>query len=315
MDQHAEGTGADGSDLENDPLAFQIVASPASGWLSGTPPCVTYTPNANFIGADSFTFRVNDGGAWSAPATVSLMVLNPALLVTSNSLWRYHDKGVDQGVAWRANTFNDSTWSNGLARLGFGGDGEVTLLAGQPVITYYFRKSFVLPANYTPTNLVVSVVRDDGMVVYLNGSEVARDNIAAGAVTYSTRATNAANEQIFYPFNVSSALLQTGTNWIAAEVHQVDGSSSDIGFNLQLRGDGFFSPTPPPPLLAYSLLSSNTVQVWFPAQNGLRYAIEGSLDLSAWISLTTNTASGGLLQYSQSATNPPVRFFRARLVP
>ncbi len=304
-----------GSDLENDPLAFQIVASPAGGLLSGTPPYVTYTPGANFIGADNFTFRVNDGGAWSAPATVSLTVFDPALLVTSNSLWRYHDKGVDQGASWRSNTFNDITWSNGPARLGFGNDGEATLLAGQPVITYYFRKPFVLPANYTVTNLVVSVARDDGMVVYLNGSEVARDNIAAGVVAYSTRATNAANEQIFYPFTVNTALLQPGTNWIAAEVHQVDGSSSDIGFNLQLRGDGFFSATPPPPLLAYSLSSSNTVQLWFPAQNGLRYAIEGSADLGAWIPLTTNTASGGLLQYSQTATNPPVRFFRARLVP
>ena len=276
---------------------------------------VTYTPANNFIGADSFTFRVNDGGAWSAPATVSLTILDPALLVTSNSLWRYHDKGVDQGAAWRSNTFNDTTWSNGLARLGFGGDGEATLLAGQPVITYYFRKPFVLPANFTVTNLVVSVVRDDGVVVYLNGAEVARDNIVAGAVSYSTRATNAANEQLFYPFTVSTALLQPGTNWIAAEVHQVDAGSSDIGFNLQLRGDGAFSAPPPPPLLAYSLSPSNTVQVWFPAQNGLRYAIEGSTDLGAWIPLVTNTASGGLLQYSQSATNPPVRFFRARLVP
>jgi hypothetical protein len=304
-----------GSDLENDPLTFQIVSQPANGSLSGTAPYITYTPDTNFTGADSFTFRVTDGGAWSSPATVSLTVYDPALLVTSNSVWRYHDKGVDLGASWRSNTFNDSTWSNGLARLGFGGDGEVTTLSGQPVITYYFRKAFVLPANYTVTNLVVSIARDDGAVVYLNGVEVARDNIAAGTVLYSTRATNAANEQIFYPFTANVALLQPGTNIIAAEVHQVDGSSSDIGFNLQLRGDGYFSAAPPPPLLAYTLSSSNTVHLWFPSQNGLRYAIEGSTDLVTWQSLTTNTATGGLLQYSQSATNPPVRFFRARLVP
>jgi hypothetical protein len=304
-----------GSDLENDPLTFQIVSLPANGSLSGTAPYVTYTPDTNFTGADSFTFRVTDGGAWSIPATVSITVYDPALLVTSNSVWRYHDKGVDLGTAWRSNTFNDSTWSNGPARLGFGGDGEATTLAGQPVITYYFRKAFVLPANYTVTNLMVSVARDDGAVVYLNGVEVARDNIAAGAVLYSTRATNAANEQIFYPFTANTALLQPGTNWIAAEVHQVDGSSSDIGFNLQLRGDGFFAAASPPPLLAYSLSSSNTVHLWFPSQNGLHYAIEGSTDLVAWTPLTTNTAAGGLLQYSQSVTNPPVRFFRARQVP
>jgi hypothetical protein len=304
-----------GSDLESDPLTFQIVSQPANGSLSGTAPYVTYTPDTNFTGADSFTFRVTDGGAWSTPATVSITVYDPALLVTSNSVWRYHDKGVDLGMSWRSNTFNDSTWSNGLARLGFGGDGEVTLLAGQPVITYYFRKAFVLPTNYTVTNLVVSIARDDGAVVYLNGVEVARDGIVAGPVIYTTRATNAASEFIFYPFPASVALLQPGTNIIAAEVHQVDGSSSDIGFNLQLRGDGFFSTAAPPPLLAYSLSSSNTVHLWFPAQNGSRYAIEGSTDLVGWTPLTTNTAADGLLQYSQSATNPPVRFFRARQVP
>jgi hypothetical protein len=34
-----------------------------------------------------------------------------------------------------------------------------------------------------------------------------------------------------------------------------------------------------------------------------------------WLTIVTNTAAGGVLQYSQGATNPPVRFFRARQVP
>ncbi|MGC9036977.1 MAG: cadherin domain-containing protein, partial [Verrucomicrobiia bacterium] len=48
-----------GSDIENDPLTFAIVAGPAHGTLSGTPPNVTYTPAANYNGSDSFTFKVN----------------------------------------------------------------------------------------------------------------------------------------------------------------------------------------------------------------------------------------------------------------
>jgi hypothetical protein len=63
-----------GSDVDGDALAFSIVTEPVNGTLSGTPPLVTYTPTAHFTGSDSFTFRVSDGTATSAPATVSLTV-------------------------------------------------------------------------------------------------------------------------------------------------------------------------------------------------------------------------------------------------
>ena len=63
-----------GSDPNNDPLSFQIVANPANGTLIGTPPNLTYRPTPNYFGSDSFTFRVRDGFADSAPATVSITV-------------------------------------------------------------------------------------------------------------------------------------------------------------------------------------------------------------------------------------------------
>jgi VCBS repeat-containing protein len=65
-----------GSDVENSPLTFEIVTPPANGSLSGTPPAVTYTPNLNFFGDDSFTFRVSDGELTSNIATVNITV-NP----------------------------------------------------------------------------------------------------------------------------------------------------------------------------------------------------------------------------------------------
>ncbi|MGC8742442.1 MAG: Ig-like domain-containing protein, partial [Verrucomicrobiia bacterium] len=63
-----------GSDVENDPLTFAIVTPPAHGTLSGTPPNVTYTPAADYNGADSFTFKVNDGQLDSLPATISITI-------------------------------------------------------------------------------------------------------------------------------------------------------------------------------------------------------------------------------------------------
>ena len=66
-----------GSDPDGDPLTFSVVTPPTSGSLTGTPPNVTYTPNANFSGPDSFTYIANDGTVTSASATVSITV-NPA---------------------------------------------------------------------------------------------------------------------------------------------------------------------------------------------------------------------------------------------
>ncbi|MFQ5968526.1 MAG: Ig-like domain-containing protein [Acidimicrobiia bacterium] len=63
-----------GSDLDGDPLTFTVLSQPANGTLSGTAPNLTYSPNADFNGSDSFTFKVNDGTVDSAPATVSITV-------------------------------------------------------------------------------------------------------------------------------------------------------------------------------------------------------------------------------------------------
>ncbi|HEY0548636.1 MAG TPA: lamin tail domain-containing protein, partial [Verrucomicrobiae bacterium] len=68
-----------GFDPQGSNLTYSIVNPPAHGSLGGSPPNGTYTPSNNFGGLDSFTFKVNDGTFDSAPATVSLNVIPPAL--------------------------------------------------------------------------------------------------------------------------------------------------------------------------------------------------------------------------------------------
>jgi glutaminyl-peptide cyclotransferase len=63
-----------GSDADGDPLSYTILTMPAHGTLSGAAPQLTYHPTANYSGADSFTFSVNDGQASSAAATIALDV-------------------------------------------------------------------------------------------------------------------------------------------------------------------------------------------------------------------------------------------------
>jgi hypothetical protein len=62
------------SDVEGDALGYEIVTPPQHGTLSGTGANLTYTPEADYNGSDSFTFKANDGTADSEPATVSIAV-------------------------------------------------------------------------------------------------------------------------------------------------------------------------------------------------------------------------------------------------
>lgn len=63
-----------GSDVDGDSLTFAVALPPSHGTWSGVPPALTYTPDPNFSGSDSFTFVVNDGVVDSAPATVTIEV-------------------------------------------------------------------------------------------------------------------------------------------------------------------------------------------------------------------------------------------------
>jgi hypothetical protein len=65
-----------GNDIDEDALTYIVVSEPANGSLYGEAPSVTYKPNTDFNGSDSFTFRVNDGTLDSKAETVSIAV-NP----------------------------------------------------------------------------------------------------------------------------------------------------------------------------------------------------------------------------------------------
>ena len=90
--------GLSGTDAESCQLTFGILAGPAHGSLSpiasgacqaGSPnldtASVTYTPTAGFVGSDSFTYSVTDGGGASANAVVTLTIGAPSSGITFRS--------------------------------------------------------------------------------------------------------------------------------------------------------------------------------------------------------------------------------------
>ena len=83
----------------------------------------------------------------------------------------------------------------------------------------------------------MEVLRDDGVVLYLNGEEILRDNMPDGPVTSETtaaRPVSGQGESHFIRFVVPATGLTSGENVIAAEVHQSGATSSDLGFDLKV---------------------------------------------------------------------------------
>jgi hypothetical protein len=177
-------------------------------------------------------------------------------LVPPGSVWKYLDTGANLGTGWPALNYDDRAWPAGRAQLGYGDGDEATVVSFGPdpnakYITTYFRRAFIVADPGAFTNLVLGLLRDDGAVVYLNGTEVARQNMPAGTITYTTLASAAvagADETRFFTTNLPPSVLRAGTNLLAVEVHQSSASSSDLSFDLFLGG---FTASPNTNLLRF----------------------------------------------------------------
>ncbi|RZJ71571.1 alkaline phosphatase PhoX [Flavobacterium sp.] len=165
------------------------------------------------------------------------------VLVAENSSWKYHDLGEDLGTAWQASTYDDANWLSGNAPLGYGDPGMATTLSFGPSAsnkypTYYFRKNINVPSAQAFDMLKFRIMRDDGVIVYINGVEAIRSNMPSGAVTYnsySAETIDGAAETAWNEYTVPNTLVD-GNNVIAIELHQRSASSSDTRLNVIVEG-------------------------------------------------------------------------------
>jgi hypothetical protein len=201
-------------------------------------------------------------------------------LVPARSIWKYLDNGTDPGTAWRQPGFNDAAWASGPAELGYGDGDEATVVSYGPnsskkYATTYFRRTFDVPSPSSFTSLILRLKRDDGGVVYINGTEVWRLGMtSSGTITYTTLAydsvSTSTDERAFISKSVPASVLQAGTNTVAVEIHQNDVASSDISFDFELIGDS----TPPAP----TLLRGPYLQVGTPNSITVRWRTDNPSD-------------------------------------
>lgn len=241
------------NNLPAGPLAHATLASTncaddGNGIQTATLASSLFVPGNNVIAVE-----IHQVNATSTDLSFDLELIgNPVLYTTFvpfGASWKYLANNT-RPAGWETSGFADGAWPAGNAELGYGdgdeatcipsgGGGTLCLPTGTKYITSYFRHTVNItnPSNYY--NFVLNLVRDDGAVVYVNGTEVVRSNMPAGAVTHATLAASnvgGAAESTIYPYTIASSYFVNGLNTIAVEVHQDAASSSDLSFKLELKG-------------------------------------------------------------------------------
>lgn len=235
-------------------------------------------------------------------------------LIALGAEWKFFDRGVDQGTAWRGLGFDDSSWSTGCAQLGYNDGDECTVVSfgpnsGAKYPTTYFRRTISIADPLAFTNLNLRVLRDDGAVVYVNGVDVFRSPTMPQPPTpivYTTLATNlsvanAPSDNTIDQATISRSALVAGQNVIAVEVHQHRGDSSDLSFDLELVAN----LVPQPQRLNVIRFGEELVLHWADAG----YVLESSDALGS--SAAWSAAGGGGSPVSVSVVQAS-RFYRLR---
>lgn len=270
-------------------------------------------PNISTFGRDPSNGDILYGDL--GDSQVKRIVYTPAsalfrTLVAKGATWRFLDNGSNQSNAWTRLNFDDTNWKSGPAELGYGDNDEATTVNGGPTtdrfVTTYFRHKFNVDNPSLLASLAVNLLRDDGAMVYLNEELVFRSNMPEGNVSYLTRplSTVGDGDETTFFNNPVTAPLRQGENVLAVEVHQINATSSDMSFDLELVGSVY-------PEVAIQR-SGNTVILSWPAP-APGYFLEASATLgttASWNPVSEAvTVAAGRSNVTVN-TSGEARFFR-----
>ncbi|MEE9429690.1 MAG: CotH kinase family protein [Melioribacteraceae bacterium] len=156
--------------------------------------------------------------------------------INNGDVWKYKVWGFEPSDNWKSIEFDDVEWLQGPSGIGFGDDDDRTVISGG-VISVYLRKEFTIDDLNNISMLLFHIDYDDGFVAYINGQEIARENLGIKNefVPYDMLANEAKEASIylggkpnkFVIPNIKNLLVE-GTNVLSIQVHNSDVSSSDL---------------------------------------------------------------------------------------
>ena len=191
-------------------------------------------------------------------------------VVLPGDQWNYLVPTSQPSSSWNQLDFNSSSWNTGNSGFGYGDSDDETNISN--TMSVYIRKTFTIINASDIDAIILDLDYDDGFVAYLNGQEIAR-NLISGSVPAFDQASDGWHEALlpqgYAPerFGVDSALLSTGLNVLAVQVHNQSFDSSDLSalpvLSLGINNSNTNYQTPP----SWFVIPYTPVEVDFESSN------------------------------------------------
>lgn len=287
-----------------------------------------YRMRASNADGESWTELVSFQTATRAPkiaSTIGGLVTNTTEIIPVDAVWNYYDQGSAPLGAWKSYGYNDASWGSGPGELGYGDGDEGTVIGfgpnpGSRYVTAYFRHTFDVPNPESISGATLEIVRDDGLALHFNETEVHRSNLAPGNLIDGQLANVNASGDGKPAYQIPLTEPLQAQNVFAAQLHQVSVASDDASFSLRLfteqtEGDrGAVNLTYQSADVGFELLNEGQG----PAMVTLYYGpVDGGTDAGAWaqsIALGAQTDGASFLTTIPNLTPESTYFYRYRVV-
>ncbi len=164
------------------------------------------------------------------------------LPIATGAVWQYTKGTAEPPTTWTALSFDDTAWPAGASPLGYEDCAPATVLSDMRngYTSVYVRRLFNVADPSVIQSLALELDYDDSFVAYINGTEVARNNVNGTPPQHDALAvtnhecsggdgtTNPAETFVISDSFDLNTLLNTGVNVLAIQGHNLTLGSSDF---------------------------------------------------------------------------------------
>jgi hypothetical protein len=314
------------SDLDEDPIMFEIVAQPKNGTVTGSGSNYVFTPKPNFLGTDELTFRVSDGKD-SSTGKVSIETTDKNTAPGANpKLVRTQPNTPVSFVLTGADAESDPLNFILATQPKHG-----SILGLAPNITYQPAPNYVGPdrfyftvndSEFTSERAAVTFA-----IAFKNALPVASNQTVVATATGPISVKLAVKDSDNDPLQAVilkgprvGRLTGSGTNFVYTPGPNFSFADTftykawdghNYGNEALVRVERNLQPPQPTPpaFTGIQVSSTGDIQVSLNVQAGQSFRLESSIDLTNWVTLT-NAVSLGSFLFNAPATNDQI-YFRA----
>jgi len=253
LEDHAVTVTMTASDADGNAITFSIVTGPAHGSLSAifnatpTSAQVTYTPDANYNGSDSFTFQADDGQGGTSTGTVSITITPvndpPTFNLGANPVTSLEDAGPQTLAGYASNIRPGPTADEASQTVTFTVTNDNnSLFSVQPAISSSGTLTYTTAPNANGSANITVVAHDNGGTANggVDTSAPQNFNIFVTAVNDAPSFTKGADQTV-----LEDSGAHTVANWATAiSPGPADESSQTVTFNVTNSNNALFSAQP-----------------------------------------------------------------------